>query len=93
MLAMARAVSTNPKLLLLDELSMGLAPRVVSHLYEHVAALKERGLAIIVVEQFVQMALGVADYAALMTQGTIQQMGETADISAAVSDAYMGAMA
>src|SRR5207237_580013 len=92
MLAMARAVATNPKLLLLDEISMGLAPRIVSGLYEHVAELKERGLAILLVEQFVQTALGVADYAAVMSQGRIFRMGETADVTEAVSAAYMGAV-
>src|SRR4029077_13834799 len=87
MLAMARAVSTKPRLLLLDEISMGLAPRIVAGLYEHVAQLKERGLAILLVEQFVQTALGVADYAAVMSQGRIYRMGETADVTEAVSAA------
>ena len=92
MLAMARAVSTNPRLLLLDEISMGLAPRIVAGLYEHVAELKERGLAILLVEQFVATALGVADYAGVMSQGRIYRMGETADVTEAVSAAYMGAV-
>ncbi|MCU1449755.1 MAG: livF 3, partial [Acidimicrobiales bacterium] len=92
MLAMARAVSTNPRVLLLDEISMGLAPRIVSGLYEHVAKLKEQGLAILLVEQFVQMALGVADFAAVMSQGRIYRMGEAADVTEAVSAAYMGAV-
>ncbi|MBV9284500.1 MAG: ATP-binding cassette domain-containing protein [Acidimicrobiia bacterium] len=92
MLAMARAVATNPKLLLLDEISLGLAPRIVAGLYEHVAQLKEQGMAILLVEQFVQTALSVADFAAVMTQGRIYRMGETGDITDAVSAAYMGAV-
>jgi branched-chain amino acid transport system ATP-binding protein len=92
MLAMARAMATNPRVLLLDEISMGLAPRIVAGLYEHVAQLKERGLAILLVEQFVQTALSVADFAAVMTQGRIYRMGETTDITDAVSHAYMGAV-
>jgi len=92
MLAMARAVATEPKLLLLDEISLGLAPRIVADLYEHVARLKEQGMAILLVEQFVQTALSVADYAAVMTQGRIFRMGETSDITDAVSHAYMGAV-
>jgi branched-chain amino acid transport system ATP-binding protein len=92
MLAMARAVATEPKLLLLDEISLGLAPRIVADLYEHVAQLKERGIAILLVEQFVQTALSVADYAAVMTQGRIYRMGETSDVTDAVSHAYMGAV-
>src|SRR5436190_12506494 len=92
MLAMARAVATEPQLLLLDEISLGLAPRIVADLYEHVAMLKEQGIAILLVEQFVQTALSVADYAAVMTQGSIYRMGETTDITDAVSHAYMGAV-
>jgi len=92
MLAMARAVATEPKLLLLDEISLGLAPRIVSQLYEHVAELKEQGLSILLVEQFVQTALSVADFAAVMSQGRIQSLGETTDVSDAVSAAYMGAV-
>jgi branched-chain amino acid transport system ATP-binding protein len=89
---MARAVATEPKLLLLDEISLGLAPRIVSQLYEHVAELKEQGLSILLVEQFVQTALSVADYAAVMSQGRIQSLGETTDVTEAVSAAYMGAV-
>src|SRR5204862_6835681 len=92
MLAMARAVATEPKLLLLDAICLGLAPRIVADLYEHVAQLKEQGLAILLVEQFVQTALSVADYAAVMTQGRIFRMGETSDVTDAVSHAYMGAV-
>jgi branched-chain amino acid transport system permease protein len=92
MLAMARAVATEPQLLLLDEISLGLAPKIVANLYEHVAMLKEQGMAILLVEQFVQTALSVADYAAVMTQGRIYRIGETTDISDAVSHAYMGAV-
>ena len=92
MLAMARAVATDPKLLLLDEISLGLAPRIVADLYERVAQLKEQGIAILLVEQFVQTALSVADYAAVMSQGRIYRMGETSDVTDAVSHAYMGAV-
>src|SRR5437868_15538186 len=63
MLAMARAVATEPKLLLLDEISLGLAPSIVADLYEHLAQLKEQGRAILLVQQFVQTALSRADYA------------------------------
>jgi len=92
MLAMARAMATDPKLLLLDEISLGLAPRIVADLYEHVARLKEQGIAILLVEQFVQTALSVADFAAVMSQGRIYRIGETTDVGDAVSHAYMGAV-
>ena len=60
MLALARAVATSPRLLLLDELSMGLAPLVVEELYRHVVSLAAEGITVVVVEQFARMALSVA---------------------------------
>jgi len=90
MLAMARAVATEPTLLLLDEISMGLAPLIVSQMYELVAHLAEEGFALLIVEQFAHTALGVADYAAVMTHGDIQVLGEARDVAPAVEDAYFG---
>ena len=72
MLAMSRALSTKPRLLLLDEISMGLAPLIVAELYEVVAQIAAEGFAILVVEQFARTALGVADWAAVMTRGRIE---------------------
>ena len=89
MLAMSRALSTNPTLLLLDEISMGLAPLVVAQLYELVAQIAGQGFAILVVEQFAQTALRVADRAAVMTQGRIEIEGSPAEIAAAAGDIYM----
>jgi branched-chain amino acid transport system permease protein len=93
MLAMARAVGTEPKLLLLDEISMGLAPLIVSQMYELVGHLAAEGYSLLIVEQFAHTALQVADYAAVMTHGEIQMFGEAADIAPAVEDAYFGATA
>ena len=89
MLAMSRALSTNPSLLLLDEISMGLAPLVVAQLYELVAQIAAEGFSILVVEQFAQTALGVADRAAVMTQGRIEIEGSPGEIAAAAGDIYM----
>jgi len=91
MLAMARAVATEPTLLLLDEISMGLAPLIVTQMYELVAHLAEQGFALLIVEQFAHTALGVADYAAVMTHGEIRLLGEARDVAPAVEDAYFGA--
>jgi branched-chain amino acid transport system ATP-binding protein len=93
MLAMARAVATDPALLLLDEISMGLAPLIVTSMYELVANLAAEGFAILVVEQFANTALAVADYAAVMTGGTIEHLGEAADVAPVVSEAYFGGAA
>jgi len=91
MLAMARAVATEPSLLLLDEISMGLAPLIVAQMYELVANLAAEGFALLVVEQFAHTALRIADYAAVMTHGQIQLLGEAADVAPVVEDAYFGA--
>jgi branched-chain amino acid transport system ATP-binding protein len=93
MLAMARALGTDPGLLLLDEISMGLAPKVVAGLYEVVAELAATGISVLLVEQFVHTALAIADYAALMVQGRIVRMGEPADVQDAVQETYLGGRA
>lgn len=91
MLAMARGLATDPKLLFLDELSMGLAPLIVEELYEIVAEIAKTGVSILVIEQFARTVLGVADYAAIMLHGKISAVGEPADIVDELEAAYMGA--
>lgn len=91
MLAMARGMATDPKLLFLDELSMGLAPLIVEELYSIVADIAKTGVSILVVEQFARTVLGVADYAAIMLHGQISAVGEPADIVDELEAAYMGA--
>ncbi len=90
MLAMARAVATRPALLLLDELSMGLAPIVVEDLYTRVADIARSGISILVVEQFARTVLGVADVAAIMVQGRITTVGSPAEIAEQLTSAYLG---
>jgi branched-chain amino acid transport system ATP-binding protein len=91
MLAMARALATDPAVLLLDELSMGLAPIVVAELYEIVAQLAAGGVSILVVEQFARAVLGVADRAAIALHGRVITVGPPADIEAELTNAYLGA--
>jgi branched-chain amino acid transport system ATP-binding protein len=92
MLALARAVVTDPAILLVDELSMGLAPLVVEGLYEVLGLLAAEGLTILLVEQFAHTALAIADYAAVMVHGRIQAVGQPADL-ADVAGAYLGVTA
>ena len=93
MLAMARALTVEPSLLLLDELSMGLAPVIVERLYEAVAELAREGITILLVEQFARMALPVADYAGIMLHGRITVVGEPGDIAGDLVEAYLGGSA
>jgi branched-chain amino acid transport system ATP-binding protein len=90
MLAMARALATDPAVLLIDELSMGLAPIIVDELYEHVRRIAESGLSILIVEQFVYEILGIADMAGIMLHGRIQQTGSPAELAEELATAYLG---
>jgi len=90
MLAMARALVAQPGLLLLDEISMGLAPLVVAELYDVVRQLAADGISVLLVEQFAQTALAVADYAALMAGGRVVRVGQPADVEAFLQETYLG---
>ena len=89
MLAISRAIVTRPRVLLLDELSMGLAPLVVGELYELVGRLAQGGLTIVLVEQFVTTALRVADRAAIMIHGRIDREGPPGEMAEAALGAYL----
>ncbi len=90
MLALARALTTRPAVLLLDELSMGLAPIVVEELYAQVAKIATEGISVLVVEQFARTVLAVADLAAVMHHGAIHHVGRPDAIMDQLSDAYLG---
>lgn len=94
MLALARGLATDPAVLLLDELSMGLAPVVVAELYEHVAELARQGVAVLVVEQFAAAVLKIADQAAVLVRGRIQWQGHPdSSLHAELSSYYLGSAA
>jgi branched-chain amino acid transport system ATP-binding protein len=93
MLAMSRSLVTDPGVLLLDEISMGLAPKIVAELYEVVGQLAQEGISILLVEQFARTALAVSDYAAVMTSGRIAMVGQPSDVADFVNEAYLGGAA
>ena len=90
MLSLSRALATNPALLLLDELSMGLAPLIVEELYAHVADLARTGMSILIVEQFVQAVLDVVDVASVMVHGRIAHVGSPREVADDLAHAYLG---
>ena len=89
MLALARALVGEPRLLLLDELSMGLAPLVVAQLYEAVAALAAEGVTVVLSEQFVRTAVAIATHAAIVAGGRIERVGRPEDMAAVAVDTYL----
>jgi branched-chain amino acid transport system ATP-binding protein len=89
MLAISRALVTGPEVLLMDELSMGLAPLIVGELYDLVGVLAQQGITVLLVEQFVTTALTVATHAAIMVHGRIQQEGTPQEMSEAALNVYL----
>ena len=92
MLAMARALMSKPKLLMLDEPSMGLAPILVEQIFEIIKELHGSGTTILLVEQNAQMALSIADRAYVLETGRITMEGEASELlhNDAVRKAYLG---
>lgn len=92
MLAMGRALMERPRVLLLDESSMGLAPLLVKEIFSIIKTINEEGTTVLLVEQNANMALSIADYAYVLETGRITLSGPAADLSAseAVRKAYLG---
>jgi len=93
MLAMGRALMTKPKVLLLDEPSMGLAPMMIDKIFEVVRSLHAQGLTILLVEQNASRALSIANRAYVMESGLVTLQGDAADMlkNPKVRKAYLGA--
>lgn len=91
MLAIGRALMCSPRLLLLDEPSLGLAPRVVEQVFELIETLRDQGVTICLVEQNVAGALEIADRAYLMRSGRIVGHGSAAEMRDRSADSYLGA--
>ena len=92
MLAVGRALMSEPKVLLVDEASMGLAPMVVAQLFDAITAVNETGTAVLLVEQFVHLALQHTSRAYVLARGEVVAEGASADILASpeLMEAYLG---
>jgi branched-chain amino acid transport system ATP-binding protein len=91
MLAIGRALMSEPRLLLIDELSLGLAPMVVDTLIERLVELNRTGMSLLLIEQFVHRALGIADRVYMLSKGRVAFEGTPAEASraGAVEEAYL----
>jgi len=92
MLAIARALMSRPRILLLDEPSLGLAPKVIAELFAALDALRREGMTLLLVDQMAGLALALADRAYVMEEGRIVAQGTSAEIAAngALAQAYLG---
>jgi branched-chain amino acid transport system ATP-binding protein len=92
MLAVGRGLMAQPRILMFDELSLGLAPFLALSLFEVLQQLKAEGLTMLLVEQNVQMALAVSDYAYVLSEGRVEIEGEAAEVRRMeqVRQAYLG---
>ncbi len=92
MLAIGRAVMARPKLLMLDEPSLGLAPRIVKDIFQIIADLRKAGVSILLVEQNARAALNVADFAYVLETGSVVLEGEAARLAKdpRVIETYLG---
>jgi branched-chain amino acid transport system ATP-binding protein len=91
MLALARAYIQRPRFVLLDEVSMGLAPKIVDEIFEFLARLAAEGSSLLLVEQYVARALAAADYVYLLNRGRISFAGEVSEVDAdAIAAEYVG---
>jgi len=92
MLAIARGLMARPEVLMLDEPSLGLAPKLLEGLYDLIAELREEGMTILLVDQVATLALSVADRAYVLQSGAITHSGTAREVSEdpALAKAYLG---
>ena len=90
MLALARALAVPPKLIIADEMSLGLAPLVVDFVFESIKHASETGVTIVLIEQFIHRALGLASQCVILKQGSVAWTGPSENARQEVLDRYLG---
>jgi len=93
MLAVARALVTDPALVMADELSVGLAPVVVDEILSAVESLRSHGVSLLIVEQYVERVLDIADYVYILHKGSVAFVGEPSQCRGSVFERYVGGVA
>jgi len=94
MLALAHAYAAEPKIVLLDEVSMGLAPKIVDEIFDHLKRLATAGTALLLIEQYVSRALALADYVYILNKGQISFAGEPSELRRSeILESYLGVAA
>jgi branched-chain amino acid transport system ATP-binding protein len=90
MLALARVLAVPPRLLIADEMSLGLAPLIVNEIFDGLEAARRQGVTIVLIEQFIDRALSFSDRALILRRGEVAWEGIAADAGSEVLDAYLG---
>ena len=90
MLSLARALAVAPKLMIADEMSLGLAPIVVDTVFENLERVREAGISVLLIEQFIVRALAMADDCVILSRGRVGWAGPAADAGSEVLDRYLG---
>ena len=90
MLSLARVLAASPKLLIADEMSLGLAPLIVEIVFESLTKARDEGITVLLIEQFVERALGFADQAVVLRHGLVGWQGAAADAGDELLAEYLG---
>jgi branched-chain amino acid transport system ATP-binding protein len=90
MLALARALAVDPKVVIADEMSLGLAPLVVDAVFDGLDAARRSGITVLLIEQFIHRALAMADHCVILTRGRVGWAGPADKAGAEVLDRYLG---
>jgi branched-chain amino acid transport system ATP-binding protein len=90
MLSLGRALAVGPKLLIADEMSLGLAPLVVDLVFDSLEQVRQTGISVLLIEQFVHRALEIADDCVILSRGRVGWTGRAAEAGPELLDRYLG---